>query len=408
MSDELNFVIVGHVDHGKSTLIGRLLYDTNSLSAERIGELEAESKKRGEKLEFAFVMDHLQEERDQNITIDTAQTFFKTSKRRYVIIDTPGHKEFTKNMITGASFAEAAILIVAADDGLQEQTKRHGYLLGLLGVKQIVVLINKMDTVGYDENRFKELKDEITAFLSLIDIKPSYILPISASNGDNIVKPSENMPWFNGPSVLQTLDTFKTKKTLVDHPLRFPVQDVYKIDGKNILVGRIATGTIKQGDSITLSPSRKISTVKSIEIYQKDRTEAYAGESIGITITDPYPIERGEIISHGAVPITDEIHANVFWSSEEPLSRGAKITLKCATQEVECTIDQIKKRLDSSNLDVLEEDAEQLNDTEVGQIIVKTAKPVVIENFNDVQELGRFVFVRGYDISGSGIVTGEK
>ena len=227
--EKLKFVIVGHVDHGKSTLIGRLFFDTGSLPADKIAEIEKISKELGRDVEFAFMMDHLQEERDQGITIDTAQAFFHTDKRDYVIIDAPGHVEFTKNMITGASQAQAAILIVDAAEGVREQTRRHAYLLSMLGLTQVAVVINKMDldSVRYSKQRFEQVVAELLEFCEPLGIKPMHIVPISAKQGENVAKKSTHMDWYIGPTVLELLDDFVVPSKPADKPMRFPIQDVY-------------------------------------------------------------------------------------------------------------------------------------------------------------------------------------
>ena len=262
--EHLKLVIVGHVDHGKSTLIGRLFFDTDSLPKEKIEEVKQICEALGKELEFAYVMDHLEEERSQGITIDTAQTFFKTEKRDYVIIDAPGHREFTKNMITGASQAEAAILIVDASEGVREQTRRHAYILGMLGLKQVIVAVNKMDLVDYSENVFNEVSKQTTDFLERIGIAPTYIIPISAKEGDNVAKASDRMKWYTGPTILQALDTFKKTEKRDENPLRFAVQDVYNIDGKRIIVGRVEAGTLRVGDNIIVLPTGEETTVETI------------------------------------------------------------------------------------------------------------------------------------------------
>ena len=406
MQDSINLVIVGHVDHGKSTLIGRLLYDTGKLSPERIADLREISKNTGKELEFAYVMDHLKEEREQNVTIDTAQTFFSTDKREYVIIDAPGHVEFTKNMVTGASLAEVAILIVSAREGVEEQTRRHAYILGLLGLKQAIVVINKMDTVEYSDARFEEVKEQTISHLSTIGIEPTFVIPISAIEGDMVAKRGDSMDFYEGPTVLEALDTFKIRESRDNMPLRFPIQDVYKHDPKRILVGRIESGKLEVGEKVLFYPSGKTSTIKTVEMFRQEATKASAGMSIGITITEPLFIERGEVMIHpGDTPtIADTIDANVFWMSKKPLKKGERLHLRCATQEVDCTIKEIKKRLDSSNLSVIEENADHIENNEVGELTIVTDDPIVIEDFNRVEELGRFVLVKDLDVAAGGIV----
>ena len=407
--ETLKFVIVGHIDHGKSTLIGRLLYDTGSLNEDKINEIKEICESLGKDFEFGYVMDHLEEERMQNITIDTAQTFFNTEKRSYVIIDAPGHVEFIKNMITGASQAEAAILIVDAEEGVKEQTKRHAYILSMLGLGQVTVVINKMDLVGYKKDRFDEVKKELLNFLSEIKIKPSYVIPISARVGDFVAKRSDNMTWYDGPTVLESLDTFKIKEGAINGPLRFVVQDVYNFD-KRIVVGRVESGILRRGEKIKVLPSGEETSVKSIEEYRKKNVkEAEAKKSTGITTKDKLFIDRGDVVvgdGNDNMPvITDVVRANIFWMDRTPIKKGESIQFRCATQEVLCEIERINKTINSSTLELIREDADEIRNREVADVTLKTSKPVVVENFNEIQELGRFVLGRE-DICGGGIITG--
>lgn len=406
MSDEkLKFVIVGHVDHGKSTLIGRLLYDTNSLPEGRLEEIKQLCESLGKDIEFGYVMDHLEEERDQGITIDTAQTFFNTEKRDYVIIDAPGHVEFVKNMISGASQAEAAVLIVDAEEGVKEQTKRHAYILGMLGLSQVVAVINKMDLVDYGRERFESVKKDLQEFLSNINIKPSYIIPISAKNGDFIANKTGNMDWYKGPTLLEALDTFRTKESANNKPLRYVVQDIYSFD-KRIIAGRVESGVIRKGDKIKVLPSGEETKVKSVEEYLKNVTEAEAGKSTGITTEDKLFIDRGNVIvSLSDLPaVTNRIKANVFWMDRAPFKKGESLMFRCATQEVNCEIEKISRVINSSTLELIAEDADEIKNREVASIIIKTDKPVVVENFNKMEELGRFVLGRE-DTCAGGIIT---
>ena len=406
MDKKLKFVIVGHIDHGKSTLIGRLLFDTNSLPEDAMAEIKKAGEMLGRKVEFAHIMDHLSEEREKGITIDTCQTFFKNKDKEYVIIDAPGHKEFLKNMITGASQAEAAILMLDVNEGIMEQTKRHAYILNLLGIKQVVVAMNKMDLVNYSEERFEKVKNEFSVFLDSINVKPSYFIPMAAFNGENIVKRSENIKFYNGPTILEALDSFKKKTEKDEKPLLFPVQDVYDIEGKKIIVGRIESGKISKGESVFILPVRKETVVKTIEKFLETPESAVAGESIGITIDSDFEIKRGIVISGKEhIPeIKKEFKANVFWLAPYELKKGETVIIQIATQEVPCVIEKIEKRINSSTLEILEEDSEKLGETEVAKVTLKTKEPVVIENFNEVEEFGRFVIIKNQDISGGGII----
>jgi len=404
MEEHLKLVIVGHVDHGKSTLIGRLLYDTDSLPEGKLDEVKATCDALGHELEFAFVMDHLQEEREQGITIDTTQTFFKTEKRNYVIIDAPGHVEFIKNMITGASQAEAAILIVDANEGVQEQTRRHAYVLRLLGIDQVIVILNKMDLANYSSNRYEEVKSKLLEFLKTLGIAPFYVIPISAKDGANVANRASKIGWYEGPTVLEALDTFKTASTPIEKALRFPIQDIYKIGDKRLLVGRIESGKLIRGQTITFSPTGSTAIVKSIDLFGDTKEAAEAGESIGITLERPSFIERGEVASSSNTPtVTTEFKANVFWMDKKEFS-GEKLYLRCATQEVSCEL-IINQRLNSSTLELIEDDARYLGANEVGRVVVKTTKPMCVDAFNSIQELGRFILVRDNDVVAGGIVT---
>lgn len=406
--DTLSFVIVGHVDHGKSTLIGRLLYDTDSLPPDKIEEVQKASAEAGRATEFAFLLDHLEEERKQGITIDTTQVFFKTSKRRYVIIDAPGHVEFVKNMITGASQAEAAVLIIDVAEGVREQTRRHSYMLSLLGLNQVVVVLNKMDLVDFSKERFDTIKKDIEQFLESINIQSSIYIPISAIRGDNIANSSENMSWYKGPTFLESLDTLQNRQLPEDKPLLFPIQDVYKVGDKRINVGRVESGTIEKGIEIKILPTGQVTRINSIEKFLEKTEKAIAGECIGLTTTDSVFLDRGNVVCLPDMEptLTNRIAANIFWMTKRGFGKDEKMTIRCATQETSCKIERINKRINSSTLELIEKNAEVLKNLEVGEVIIKTKKPVAIKSFNDVQELGRFVLVCDENTCAGGIITG--
>ncbi|MFP4197947.1 MAG: sulfate adenylyltransferase subunit 1, partial [Methanomassiliicoccales archaeon] len=387
--DYLKFVIVGHIDHGKSTLIGRLLYDTDSLPEGKIEEIREVCDALGKDLEFGYVMDHLEEERDQGITIDTAQIFFDSEKRNYVIIDAPGHVEFVKNMITGASQAEAAILIVDADEGVKEQTRRHAYILSLLGLSQVMVVINKMDLVEYSHERFEEVKSDITQFLNSIGISPSYIVPISAKEGDFVSNRTDNMPWYQGVTALEGLDAFESRPSSMNRPLRFVVQDVVN-PGKRIIVGRVESGLLRPGQEVVLLPSMERTQIGSLEEFQADPEEAEPGKAIGLTTKDKVFVDRGNVISdpEDMPQVTDEIRGNVFWMDPQPYGKGDALFFRCGTQEVPCTLERIHTLLDSSSLEIISEDADEIGNREVADVTIRTDKPVVVENFMETQEIG--------------------
>ncbi len=262
-------VIVGHVDHGKSSLIGRLMYDLDEVPSGKYEELKLVSEKRGMEFEFAFLLDALQAERDQGITIDTTQIFFKTKKRKYVFIDAPGHKEFIRNMITGASSADIAVLIIDAHEGLKEQTKKHAYLLKLLGLDNVICLFNKMDKINYDEKKFLKVEKELSQFINNIAVNIVATVPVSAKCGDNIIQKSKKLSWYNGQAFCEILDSYNLKKGNDDLPLRLPIQDIYKIDDKRVIVGRIETGEIKLNDELFFLPSNETVKLKSFEAWPK-------------------------------------------------------------------------------------------------------------------------------------------
>ena len=405
--DVLKFVIVGHVDHGKSTLIGRLLYDTKSLSPDKIEEIQRASKGLGKETEFAYLLDHLEEERQQGITIETTQVFFKSDKREYVIVDAPGHVEFMKNMITGASSAEAAVLIIDASEGIKEQTKRHAFILSLLGIKQIVVVINKMDLVNYDSKVFDSLRQELEQLLKKIDIRVSFYIPISALGGINITKKSEKMSWYQGPTFLESLNSLETRKSCEDKSLIFPIQDVYKIDNKRIGTGRIEAGSLEKGQRVKILPGNQSTEIETIEKYPHQVNKVYSGESIGITTIKSVFLNRGDVLCQEAQEpdLVDSFYANIFWLSKKEFLKGERLIIKCATQETSCTIEEIKKRIDSSTFELLGEMEDKLENLDIGQVLIKTKKPIAIKTFQDLQELGRFVLVRDENTCAGGIVT---
>src|SRR3954470_11865849 len=329
--EQLKIVIVGHVDHGKSTFVGRLFHDTGSLPDGKLDQLKAIAERRGVPFEWANLMDALQSERDQNITIDTAQIWFQTAKRQYVIIDATGHKEFLKNMVTGAANAEAALLLIDANEGVQEQSRRHGYLLNLLGIRQIAVLVNKMDLQNYSQAKFEQIEREYRVFLKTIGVQPKLFIPMAAKHGDNVASRSQNMSWWNGPTVLETLDEFKVSELPKDQPLRFPIQDVYRFDERRILAGRVEAGSIKVGDRIIFSPTNKTSTVKTIERWNaSSRDAATAGESIGITLTEQIFVERGSVAALETAPPYEltRFKARLFWLGRAPFRKGKLYKLK--------------------------------------------------------------------------------
>lgn len=404
----LRIVVVGHVDHGKSTLIGRLLYDTKSLPEGAIARVKRIAKEKGKLFEYAYLLDALEEEQKQGITIDTTQIQFFTAKRDYIIIDAPGHKEFLKNMISGAASAEAALLIIDANEGIREQSKRHGYILSLLGIQKVYVIVNKMDLIQYSEVEFQKIKGEMNQFLSNLHVHPLKYIPVSAFYGENLTHHSGKMPWYQGETVLQALDLLEKDEGLENKPLRFPIQDVYKFDQRRIIAGRIETGSLKVGDDIRIAPGNKITKVKSIESWVPgNRKEVVtAGMSVGITVEDEFFNDRGEVISHivNAPETGDLVQANIFWLGKEALAPKQTYKLKLNTQEVECEIKDIQRVIDASTLETLE-NAQEVKLNDVAEITIHTKRPLTFDRFRDNQSTGRFVLVDGFDVSGGGIIT---
>ncbi len=405
----LRVVFVGHVDHGKSTLIGRILHDTGSLPDGKIEMIRKTCAAEGMEFEFAFLLDALLEEQQQNVTIDTTQIPFRTEKRRYAIIDAPGHKEFLKNMITGASTADAAVLVIAVNEGVREQSRRHAYLLSLLGIKQLVVVVNKMDLADFSEKRFREIEKEYRKFLVDLGLEAREFIPISAKTGENVAQRSKEMKWHRGPTVLEALDAIEARASLVDLPLRFCVQDVYRLDDRRIIAGRIETGRLRVGDELNFSPANKSSKVQAIERWNtKDDGEAVAGDSIGITLTEQIFVERGYVASHQTeTPIeTNRFRADFFWMARESLRVGKLYNLRLATQEVKCQVISIDQVMDSSSLEIKNDLREQLERNEAAQLTIQTRGPLVLDNHDRIPNLGRFVLVDDGVICGGGTIFG--
>ena len=409
-TQRLRVVFVGHVDHGKSTLIGRIFYDTKSLPDGKVEQMQAAAKEEGMEFEYSFLLDSLLEEQEQNITIDTTQIQFKTDKRPYVIIDAPGHKEFLKNMITGAASADAAVLLIAANEGVREQSRRHGYLLSLLGIRQVVVAVNKMDLVDFSEQVFDDVVTEYKMFLAQIGLEARTFVPISARGGFNVVtKAPQEMTWYSGPTITDMLDSFEPPKPVHDLPLRFPVQDVYRFDERRIIAGRIDTGTLRVGDTLVFSPNNKTSVVASIEIWNAPQKDiAVAGESIGITLTEQIFVERGHVASHEQdAPIeSNRFKARLFWMGKRNLGLGERTRLKLATQELDAEIVSIEKIIDASTLENVAAGRDYIARNDVAEITLQTRGALVMDNAERNPLLGRFVLVDNRQVAGGGIVFG--
>ncbi len=405
--EKLKIVIVGHIDHGKSTLIGRLLFDTNSITRDKIEEVKKISEQAGQKFNFAYLLDYLQEERNQGITIDTTQMCFSSEKKDYVIIDAPGHVEFIKNMVTGASQAELAILIVDALEGCKEQTKTHAYILSMLGIKNIIVAVNKMDLVSYEEEAFLRIKRELDEFLSTLNLTVNCYVPVSALEKDNVVVKSEQMDWYGGNTLLQCLDTFTKPIAELNKTVLFPIQDVYRIEEKRIMVGRLESGTLTTNDEVTILPSNVKTRIKTIEKFMEKTAKGLTGECIGITTKDSVFMERGHIVctDESNLAVTDSFQAKLFWISSEKLRIGETAKVQCATQESSMEIKEITSKIDASTLQSVEGDADIIKPLEVCQVVIHTKNPLVVSDINELIAIKRIVILKNDTICGGGIIT---
>lgn len=411
--DLLRIVIVGHVDHGKSTLVGRLLHDTGSLPDGKVEALAASARKRGMPFEWAFLMDAAQAERDQGVTIDTAQIWLKTPKRDVVIIDAPGHTEFLKNMVTGAAQADAAVLVVDAQEGVKEQTRRHAYLLSLLGLGQVVVAVNKMDLVGFDPARFAALEAEVRAHLSALGVTPRVVIPIAARAGLNVAGKDDeaSTPWWTGGSLLAALEGLVPATAPSDKPLRLPIQDVYKFDERRIFAGRIEAGELRVGDALTFQPSGKTARVVRIESWPKpwpDGQAAGAGRSVGVTLDLPLFLERGEVAGPASTPpqAADRLKASVFWLGQTSLSIGETVSLKLGAAETTAVVERIEKVIDTSTL--AEADSAVVLRGQAAQISFTLKRKLAVDSFAEQPRTGRFVLERGGTIVGGGLITAAE
>lgn len=411
MKERINLVFIGHVDHGKSTLIGRLLYDAGKLKKEKIEEVEAIARRMKKGFEFAFVMDNLEEEREGGLTIDTIQIGFDSKKYSYNIIDCPGHLEFIKNMLTGASQADAAILLLSAQENerIQDQTKRHLFLANLFGIKQLFVAVNKMDTVKYDENIYNTLKKNLRNYLASINFAAKNIIfiPISAKCGDNVWRPSDNMKWYTGPTLIAALDSFlKTPILPTEKPLRLVVQDVYDFGEEKMIVGRIETGALKTGDEVIFDPSGIKAKIKSIEEFNEKKEKTVAGECVGLTLEEnSAPIKRGDVCSHpeSRSNVIKKFKGKIFLLSNIDLKCSDVVSVRCGTADVRCKIFNIRL-LDSRNGNVLEEDAKVVRAGDAAELYFETESPSVFENFSEIPQLGRFVVSKDNKIAAAGVV----
>jgi bifunctional enzyme CysN/CysC len=407
----MGIVITGHVDHGKSTIIGRLLADTGSLPDGKLEQIRELCARTAKPFEYAFLLDALKDEQAQGITIDAARIFFNSQNRQYVILDAPGHIEFLKNMITGAAHAEAALLVIDALEGIQENSRRHGYMLSLLGVRQVAVIINKMDLVGYDQRVFDETVSTFGTFLEQLELEPSCFIPVCGRDGDNIATRSDTMPWYTGPTVLEALDNFTTDRSAVDRPFRMPVQGVYKFtedsDERRIVAGTVLTGSLSLGDEVVFFPSGKRSKVKSIEAFSSaPQRSALAGSATGFTLQEQIYVARGEIAARADEPkphVTTRLRVSLFWLGKQPLTKRTEYTLKLGCARVPVRVESISRVMDASSLATIDS-PERVGRNDVAECVLKLGRAIAFDVTSDIAETGRFVLVEDFEIRGGGII----
>jgi len=409
--ERMNIVIGGHVDHGKSTIIGRLLADTGSLPLGKLDQVRALCERTSKPFEYAFLLDALKDEQAQGITIDAARIFFKTAKRDYIIIDAPGHIEFLKNMITGASRAAAAFLVIDAKEGVQENSRRHGYMMSMLGIRQVAVLVNKMDLVGYDRETFERIVAEYREFVAQLEIQPAAFIPVCGRDGDNIACRSRAMAWYQGPTVVDIVDTFDAEVPANDAPFRMPVQDVYKFtsrgDDRRIVAGTVESGTARVGDEVVFYPSGKKSAILGFEAFNADPPATVtAGEAIGFRLAEQIYVSRGEMASlarQQRPAVTTTLRVSLFWLGRQPLVKKKDYLLKLGTARVTMRVHEIQRVVDASDLSSTVQ-KQQVDRHEVADCILTLNRAIAFDVAADLAQTSRFVIVDDYEIRGGGIV----
>lgn len=409
--EQITLVMAGHVDHGKSTIIGRLLAETNALPKGKLEQVQAQCRRSARPFEYAFLLDALKDEQAQGITIDAARCFFRTARRRYTLIDAPGHIEFLKNMITGASRAEAALLVIDAKEGIRENTKRHGYMLSMLGLRQLSVLVNKMDLVDFNRDVFETLCADYGAFLARLGIHPASFIPVSGWSGANIAARAEETGWYTGPTVLDQIDRFQRKEFPESRPFRLPIQDIYKFteqgDERRLVAGTIATGTIAVGDPVEFQPSGKKSRIQSIEYFNGPaKTTAAAGEAPGFTLDTQLYIKPGEwMVKQGepALKTGTRFRVNLFWMGRDPMIREKTYKLKLGAARAPVKLVDVLSVLDATDLGTVS-NKQQVDRHDVAEVILETPKPVAFDVADDSEQTGRLVIVDHFEIAGAGIV----
>lgn len=395
--DLLRLLTAGSVDDGKSTLIGRLMHDSKMIYEDQLAALERDSKRMGhagEEIDYALLLDGLKAEREQGITIDVAYRYFSTAKRKFIIADTPGHEQYTRNMVTGASTANLAIILIDAVNGVITQTRRHTFLVSLLGIKHVVVAINKMDLVGYSKNVFDNIKNEYENFVAQLDIPDVHFIPLSALKGENVVDYSENMSWYHGPSLLEFLENVHISSDRNFSDLRFPVQYVLRPDNDfRGFSASVASGIIRKGDEIMVLPSMKRTMVKSIVTYDSELEYAFPPQSITITLPDEIDISRGDMLVHpdNLPRIERQFEAMLVWMDEKPMDINTQFYIKHTTNSTKARIEKISYRIDVNTLQKSE--TERFNLNEIGRVILTTSKPLFFDPYKKNRQTGSFILI---------------
>ena len=397
--EHMNLIFIGHVDHGKSTTVGRVLYDTGALSEQELKKLKEEAVKVGKvTFEFAFAMDKLKEERERGVTIDISHVEFKTPKYYFTVIDAPGHRDFVKNMITGASQADAAVLVVSGKDGIQPQTREHAFLAKVLGIGQVIVAINKMDAINYDRVKFEDLKAQMGTFLKNIGFKPESVqyIPISALMGDNVGKKAAQMPWYTGPNLVESFDNLVVPTKLTDKPLRLPIQEVFSITGfGTVPVGRVETGIMKPGDRVIIMPSGITTEVKSIEMHHQQLQQARPGDNVGFNVKgiDKTQINRGEVVGPVTNPptVVETFTAQiVVLNHPTAISVNYTPVFHAHTTQFAGRVEEIIEKKDPKSGQSLQKNPDFIKTGDVAVIKVRPLKPIVLEKYSEFPPLGRF------------------
>ena len=413
----MSIVVVGHVDHGKSTIVGRLLADTGVLPQGKLEQVKEACERSGRPFEYAYLIDALKDERSQGITIDAARVFFKSTLRHYLINDAPGHIEFLKNMVTGASRAEAALLVIDAAEGVRENSRRHGYLLWMLGIKKIVVLVNKMDLVGYSQDTYRQVCAEYAAFMNEVGMQPRGFIPVSGIAGDNITSLSPNMPWYTGKTVLETLDELESEPSLLDKPFRMAVQDIYKFsvynDSRRIVAGSVSSGSAQVGDELVFYPSGKRSKIQSIEGFNLPvQSRVESGQPAGLCLDEQIYILRGEIATRADQPaprVTSRLRVSLFWLGKTPLLLDQEYVFKLGTNRVRARVEKIHQIIDAGQNELTAEGQpgvapSQIERHRVAECTLKLNKAIAFDLAAELKDTSRFVIVDQYEICGGGIV----